>query len=250
MKKNSLFWTGKYLQPSLLAVLAVLGTSIPLVLIGRDALGEAVIALLYLVPVTWSANRWGRLPGLSAALSAALVFDFFFTTPYYTLVVNRLEDWLILVFFLGVAVWVVDRIQTSLTTAREAIFMVEFTAAVSGQRTPEAVACSVARQVQQLFQARLVNVVYHPGRQSPVIAASEPMDGTGNGKPDRIIPILNSWGLVGEIQIWRGPNSELPPVESRLLQNFALQAARAFERTDPWEPGNRSVNLLANDINK
>ena len=57
---------------SLLAVLTVAVTTIPLFIIGRNTLGEAVIALLYLVPVAWSANRWGQLPGLSAALAAAL----------------------------------------------------------------------------------------------------------------------------------------------------------------------------------
>jgi K+-sensing histidine kinase KdpD len=244
MKISRFSLTLHYLSSSLLAVLAVMATSIPLVLIGRDTLGEAVIALVYLVPVTWSANRWGQLPGLSAALTAALAFDFLFTTPFYTFVVDRLEDWLILAIFLGVAIWVVERIQVSLTKAREAVFMYEMSAALCGQRTPEAAAYAVAKQIQQLFQAMLVNVVFRPDKNMQAIVASEPNDGIGNGQPDRVLAIVNSWGLVGEIQIWRGLYTELPSVDSRLLQNFALQTARAFERTHQIETKNHINGTL------
>jgi K+-sensing histidine kinase KdpD len=231
MKQNRFSFRFKYLTSSLLAVLAVAVTTIPLFLIGRDTLGEAVIALVYLVPVTWSASRWGQLPGVIAALTAALAFDFLFIPPFYTFAVARLEGWLVLAIFLGVAIVVVERIQTSLTKAREAVFMYDLSAALCGQRTPEAVAYAVARQIQQLFQAMLVNVIFHPDKDLPGIVASEPHDGTGKGRPDRVLPIVNSWGLVGEIQIWRGLYTELPPEDGRLFQNFELQTARAFERT-------------------
>jgi K+-sensing histidine kinase KdpD len=235
----------KDLADSLLAVLAVAATTILLFLIGRNTLGEAVIALLYLVPVAWSANRWGQLPGLSAALTAALAFDFLFIPPFYTFAIERLEGWLVLAIFFGVAIWVVERIQTSLTKAREATFMYEMSAALCGQRTPEAVAYAVAKQIQQLYQAMLVKVIFNPEKQVPAIVASEPKDGLGRGRPDRDLPIVNSWGLVGEIQIWRGIYSELPPEDGRLLQNFALQTARAFERTTQFEAEKHLQGSLA-----
>ena len=49
------------------------------------------------------------------------------------------------------------------------------------------------------------------------------------GRPDRIIPILASPGMVGEICLWRG-NGWLPPEDSLLLKNFGAQAALALER--------------------
>jgi K+-sensing histidine kinase KdpD len=246
MKPTRISLRFNFLTTSLLAVLTVAATTIPLFIIGRDTLGEAVIALVYLVPVAWSANRWGQLPGISAALTAALAFDFLFTTPFYTFVVDRLEDWLILVIFLGVAIWVVERIQTSLTRAREATFMYEMSAALCGQRTPEAVAYTVARQIQQLYQAMLVNVIFNPEKGAPGIMVSEPNAGTAKGRPDRDLPIVNSWGLVGEIQIWRGLYSELPPEDGGLFQNFALQTARAFERTSQFEAENRVKGAITN----
>jgi K+-sensing histidine kinase KdpD len=231
MNRNRFSIIPKLLANSLLAVLAVAATTIPLFLIGRDTLGEAVIALLYLVPVAWSANKWGQLPGISAAITATLVFDFLFIPPFYTFTVGRLEGWLVLAIFLGVAILVVGRIQDSLSKAREAVFMYELSSALTGLRTQEAVAHTVARQLRQLFQASLVNVIFSPENRSLSVVASEPVDGIGKGRPDRVLPLLNSLGLIGEIQIWSGLYMDLPSVDSRLLQNFASQTARALERT-------------------
>jgi hypothetical protein len=126
---------------------------------------------------------------------------------------------------------VVGRIQDSLSKAREATFMYELSSALANTRSQDAVAHVVARYVRQLFQASLVRTSFQQSKQTPQIIAIEPHDGVEIiGKPDRVLPILNAWGLVGEIQIWRGEFSELPAEDSHLLQNFALQAARAFER--------------------
>jgi len=111
--------------------------------------------------------------------------------------------------------------------------MYEFSEALSNMLTAEAVTHRAARYIQQLFQAALVNVTYQPIKQSVRIVASEPQDGKGEDKPDRLLPILNAWGLVGEIQIWRGDYSELPSEDSLLLQNFAGQTARALETRKP-----------------
>jgi hypothetical protein len=103
--------------------------------------------------------------------------------------------------------------------------------ALANVHTQDAVAHTVARYIRQLFQASLVNVTFQQSKQSPRIAVSEPHEGVEKGQPDRDLPILNAWGLVGEIQIWRGEYADLPPEDGHLLQNFVLQAARAFERT-------------------
>ena len=212
-------------------MLSVIAITIPMWLIGRNVLGEAVISLLYLAPIAWSASKWGQGAGMSAALTAALCFDFLFIPPFYTFVIGSLEGWLVLVIFFAIAIVVVGRIQDSLSKAHEAMFMYELSSALSNARTQDAVAHIVAKYIRQLFQATLVNVTFQQSKQLPRVAVSEPQDREQNGRPDRILPILNAWGLVGEIQIWRGEYADLPTEDSHIFQNFASQTARAFERT-------------------
>ena len=219
------------LTNSLKGMLIVIALTIPLRLIGRDVLGEAVIGLLYLAPIAWSASRWSQAAGISAALTAALCFDFLFIPPFYTFVIGSLEGWLVLVIFFSVAIVVIGRINESLSRARDATFMYELSSALADACTQDAVAHIVAKYIRQLFQALLVNVTFQQSKQSPRIVVSEPSDGTEIGRPDRVLPILNAWGLVGEIQIWRGQLGDLPAEDSHLFQNFVSQAARAFERT-------------------
>jgi len=224
----------------LISALVVGGVSGLLLLIGREQLGEAVIALLLLVPVGWSAGRWGQGPGIFAALMAALAFDFFFIPPFYTFSVGSLEGWLVLAIFLAVAILVVGRIESSLskahTSEREAILMYELSAALAGLRTQEAVAYTVARFLRQAFMARQVTVVIQPRGQAAEIAVSEPRDVPQTEKPGCILPVLNNWGLAGEIQIW-GSEVVLPSPESRIFRNFVSQIGQAIERTQMAEAG-------------
>jgi K+-sensing histidine kinase KdpD len=222
------------------SALMVGGTTGLLLLIGRDKVGEAVIALLFLVPVGWIASRWGQGPGIFAAVMSALAFDFFFIPPFNTFVIARLEGWLVLAIFLAVAILVVGRIQSSLskarTSEREAIFMYELSAALAGLRTQEAVAHTAARFFQDRYLTNLVIVSIQPKGNSTGITAHEPQDKVLTGKPDRVLPLLNNWGFVGEIQIWGGA-IELPSVESRIYRNFASQIGQAIERTQLTEAG-------------
>jgi K+-sensing histidine kinase KdpD len=229
--------TLKLLRNCLIAVLAVAATTVPLFLIGRSTLGEGVIAMCYLLPIVWSGSRYGLVPGVVAAVTATLSFDFLFVPPFMTFSVGSLEGWLMLAIFLGVAIFVVERIQASLSKAREAVLMYEFSLALSSQRTPGAIAHATAHEIQQLYQARLVNVVYHPDNASPKIVVSQPGNVVEKEKPDRVLPILTSLGLVGEIQIWRGSYMDLPSRDNPLLKNFAWQAGRNFDRAQPLEAG-------------
>ena len=228
---NKLHFSSKQISQSLLAVLVIIATTAIMLLIGRDTLGEAVVALLYLVPIAWSANRWGQQAGITAALVAALMFDFFFIPPFYTFRVGQLEGWLVLAIFLTVAIVVVGRIQASLSTSRETVMMYDLSAALTGLRTQDAVAHVAAKHIQQVLLASLVKVIYRPRKDEADIVIGEPNRVTKTGKPDRQLPLLNSWGLVGEIQIWGSEDIPLPADDSRLIKNFAMQVANALERT-------------------
>jgi two-component system, OmpR family, sensor histidine kinase KdpD len=151
---NRIKFSRTMLINGLKGMLSVFAITIPMWLIGRDVLGEAVIGLLYLAPIiAWSASKWGQISGVSAALTAALCFDFLFIPPFYTFVVGSLEGWLVLVIFFAIAIVVVGRIQDSLSKAREATFKYELSTALANARTPDAVAHTTARYIRQLFQA-------------------------------------------------------------------------------------------------
>jgi two-component system sensor histidine kinase KdpD len=233
MKKNFLSSIPRIFANCVLAFLSVAVLTILLKLIGRDVLGEAVIALLYLVPVGWSATQWGQGAGVCAAVSAALAFDYFFIPPFYTFAVGRLEGWLVLAIFLVVSIVVIGRIQTGLTRAhnseREAIHMYEMSSALAGLQSQEAVVHAIANKLQLMFQAQLVEVCIQPFGGSKSLLVSAPPEAKPKGLPDRILPILAYPGLVGEIRIWRG-YGWLPAEGSRLLNNLTTQAAQALER--------------------
>lgn len=240
MDTNRSSFSIEQLSRYIVSTLVVGGVTGLLLLIGRDQLGEAVIALLLLVPVGWSAGRWGQGPGIFAALMAALAFDFFFIPPFYTFTVGSLEGWLVLAIFLAVAILVVGRIESSLSKARaserDAILMYELSAALAGLRTQEAVAYTVAGFLHQRYMAKLVTVFIQPKGLSTEIGASEPHNLSLPEKPDRVLPLLNNWGLVGEIRIW-GSEVELPSVESRIFRNIVSQIGQAIERTQLTESG-------------
>ena len=67
MRKLRLNLSARMIEGSVIAVGLVLATTAVFLLIGRNVLGEGVIALLYLVPIGWSTTRWGQLAGMSAA---------------------------------------------------------------------------------------------------------------------------------------------------------------------------------------
>jgi K+-sensing histidine kinase KdpD len=227
-KSNSV----KLISQSLTAVVAVCAATGLMWLAGRNTLGEGVIALLYLVPIGWATARWGQVPGICAALAAALSFDFFFIPPFYTFVVGSLEGWLILIIFLAVAILIVGRIQSGLSQAqareREAIFMYELSTALAGLQTREAVARTLANHLHQVTLSRPVQVILGLDGTSPAVNISIP-EGTPAIPPDRVIPLQAAREMAGEIRFWQG-GLPLPAADSRLLQTFVAQGALALER--------------------
>ncbi len=88
MRKTRFSMTSQLLGDCGKAAGLTLFLTIPMFLIGRQTLGEAVIAMLYLAAVGWSAGQWGRLPGMCAAITATLAFNFLFIPPFFTFAVG------------------------------------------------------------------------------------------------------------------------------------------------------------------
>jgi len=238
MKKNDSSYSSEMILQSAGSALATAAATLILFLIGRNELGETVIALLYILVVGWITASWGQWLGIISAVISALCFDFFFIPPFYTFAVGELEGWLVLAIFLAVAILIVGRIQSGLSKAeaseRDAIFMYELSAVLANLHTRDDIANTLAKHLQRMFGAELVEVSLQPSDQSQFISASVPTDGSTSTKPDLMLPIMgiSNPRLVGEIHLWQG-HGWLPPEDGRLLRNFATQVALALERSQP-----------------
>ncbi|PSR37426.1 MAG: histidine kinase [Sulfobacillus thermosulfidooxidans] len=80
--------------------------------LGREALEPVNIGFLYLLPVLFSALRWGLWTALYTALLGVMAFDFFFVPPIFSYAVSDLRYiWAFAVFF------VVGAVTATLTTS-------------------------------------------------------------------------------------------------------------------------------------
>ena len=225
---------------SLQAVALVFALTILMQLIGPNILGEGVIALLYLVPIGWCTVRWGQAAGVSAALTAALSFDFLFIPPYGTFTIGSIQGWLLLFLFIAAATFVIGRIQTilldGLNRERDATFLYEMIAAIASLQTRAGIADAVANQIQERYLAELVQVYLDKrgGGSAVVSKAANGMENPGMGKPDRKFPIIAGPSLIGEIDIWKGLVA-LPSEDDPMFQTLLRQVAAALDRAQTVE---------------
>src|SRR4030066_415842 len=103
---------------------------------GQD---HTILSLLYLLPVVLSSVLWGLAPGAFVAVVSFLALNYFFVPPYYTLLVHRTQDLLVLIVFLGVSITIgqlVGRVSKSLAEShareQEAIHLDELTMHLAG----------------------------------------------------------------------------------------------------------------------
>ncbi len=131
----------------------------------RDVLDTTLIALLYLLPLGIITALWGLGPGISSAVITFFTLNYFFIQPYYTLMVHRPGEIVILVVFLLVAVVIsqlVGRAQAGLAAARaserEATRLYELSTALTGLHDDRTIAQILARQVQDVSQSEHVEL--------------------------------------------------------------------------------------------
>jgi K+-sensing histidine kinase KdpD len=220
---------------SMMAVAIVFALTVIMELIGPKMLGEGVIALLYLIPIGWCTVRWGQIVGVSAALTAALSFDFLFIPPYGTFNIGSLEGWLLLFLFIAISILVVGRIQTILleekNRERKATFLYEMVAAIANQQTREGIVAAIEDQIQQKYLTKFVqaHLKGSGASKSLLISSDKGTNGAPKDKPDLVLPIVSGPALMGEIAIWKGLIS-LPSEDDLMLQTMLRQTSAALER--------------------
>jgi two-component system, OmpR family, sensor histidine kinase KdpD len=199
----------------------------------RDVLDTTLVALLYLIPLGVITAYWGLGPGIISALITFLTFNYFFIDPYYTFMVHRPIDIVILVVFLIVAVVIsqlVGRAQSGLATAtareREATQLYELSTALVGLHDDHAIAEILARQVSVVSGCEQVQISV---TEKQPFTYYPPDTDIPTRRPELSVSIEAASGILGEIQLWKS-SPAISSNEKRLLQTFASQGALALER--------------------
>ncbi len=204
--------------------------------LAQGQLNTSIVALLYLLPVGLGTTLGGLGIGIVASLLAFLAFNYFFITPYYTLIVHQTQDLLVLVVFLGVAVVVsqlMGRAQAGLAAAeareRETTSLYELSTALTGLHSEAAIARALAERLLAVSQASHVELVYQVNPPARPVTLRLPV-GTApaNGPPVTLLPLTTARGRLGELRVWRAAQP-VTPAEARLWATFAGQGALALE---------------------
>lgn len=247
---------GHYLWSSLYVAMALgIGTALSRFLDVRN------IALVFLMAVLASAMGGGLWPALFASVLGALVFNFFFLEPRYTLDIGDPESVVAFAFFLGVAVIasnLAGRVQRQAVTARQRAKTTEglylFSKKLAGAGTLGDVLWATVYQIASMLQVRVVALLPENGRIA--VQAGFPPDDTLDdadiaaaqwawkhdkpagrgadtlpGAKRLYLPLKTGRTRVGVIGLdndKQGP--VLTPLEQRLFDSLADQAALAIER--------------------
>jgi K+-sensing histidine kinase KdpD len=156
----------------------------------RSSAGLENVVVVYVIVVALTAAVGGRLAGLASSLSAALAYNYFFTTPYETL---RIDSWeqvttVVLLFVAGLLASLGGRVgRRAAVEAREEAAALQLLTAVNlavarGDRDADQLA---AEGLRELLEARAVRVIRsEPGGGERVVAwAGEPLEPDPAGLP-------------------------------------------------------------------
>ena len=197
----------------------------------RENFSNAVVALLYLVPVVISAALWGRLAGISASVLSFFTFLYFFVPPYNTFRVSHLQDLLVMVIFLSVAVLIsslMARIQANLEAVRvrerEAVQLYELSQELIGKNTETAVVQTLARHIAGPLPEAIVEVEAFPPSQPVIVRMPDGDQPINQDLLCQKIPLTSPRGSLGEIRIWN-ISEDQSCEKDRLLQTVAVQGA-------------------------
>jgi two-component system, OmpR family, sensor histidine kinase KdpD len=147
------------------AIAPVAGTF--LVLPFRLSIGLSNVALLYVLSVVISAARFGRGPAVATALLSSLLFAYVFVPPHFSLAITETRSVLSAVIMLVVAL-IVGHITSKLKQhadfleqkSRQSKTLYEFSQALSGAQTIQAVSETTQRFLADALGAQHSQIIY------------------------------------------------------------------------------------------
>ncbi|WP_158582006.1 DUF4118 domain-containing protein [Sphingomonas edaphi] len=222
--------------------------------------GNSAVDLLYLPAVLAAAGFYGLAPGILAAISSALAFNFFFTEPFRTLHIDSAPDVATVIFLFLVALvtsQLAARMQAERQAARRSASRNATIAGLARQllscSSDEEIATVACRELRNLFDC---NAVMMAGVPEPLSVAASPAhsiltpsdigaaawaiqsgEPTGRGARSVIVtewvfyPVRSGTAVLGAIGLARDDGTRPVPADQLdLLGNLLDQVALALER--------------------
>ncbi len=234
--------------PGYAAALGVLaactGIGFPL----AEVLSPVDLTMLYLAGVVFVATRYGRGPSVCSAILAPLLFNFFFTRPYYTLAINDpryVISFVVLLITALVISSLTQRVRQQSEAARARYLRTAALYFMSRQLAAAADAWSLARgvvrHVADVFQGAVT--VLLPDAQARLVVAAKHGD-----FPEQAPNEAAAAQWVFDHQQWAGWSTEtLPSVQAIYLplvaagRSLGVLGLRPHERARALEPDQRHM---------
>jgi two-component system sensor histidine kinase KdpD len=222
--------------------------------------GNSAVDLLYLPAVLAAAGFYGLAPGILAAVTSALAFNYFFTEPYRTFHIDSPEDVATVVFLFLVALVTSQLAARMRAGARAATASAARNATIAGLArrllscsSDEQIANIASRELGRLFDCNALLMRGTPEPQivaaRPALASLTPSDiaaaawAIESGRPagrgaDAVnatewvfFPIRSNAAVLGAIGLARDDGMRpVPASQLELLDNLVDQVALALER--------------------
>jgi two-component system sensor histidine kinase KdpD len=236
-----------------IAALVCAGIVTLILLLFQPFLEIQLIALLFLVPVMLSTVLWGLIPGVLAAMTAFLAFNFYFIQPYHTFAVHKTLDLITLIIFLVVAVLIsqlIGQTRRGMQLARsrewEATRMYELISALSGLQDSNSIAQTLAAHTLETFRIDRVDINIAAREEKPAIRVSVPAGATIDGAATIHTFLETARGKEDEMFLW-DKQSRLSSEELRLLSAYCSQGALSLERIHLAKSENKAKLLEESD---
>jgi two-component system sensor histidine kinase KdpD len=243
----------------------------------RSYLGPVNIAMLYLIPVLFSAVAWGRYFSVIAAVLGIISFDFFFIPPTFTFTVFDVRYFISFAIFLLVALMtgtLSARLRQHITYAKQrearTAALYALSREIAATNELEKVLELLVRKVAESVESQVVILLPNDKNTLVVRAKSEAQQkiqvdeneravaiwvyehgqAAGRGTDTLVgadctyLPIRTEQGILGVLGVRPEISKRLSPEQRRLLDAFASLGALAVNRIQLVEQA-KETHLLA-----
>jgi two-component system sensor histidine kinase KdpD len=165
---------------AVVSVAASLVAALPL----QYILPTSNLSMVFLIAVLYTAIRSGLWPSLFSVVLSFMVFNFFFTEPYYALHVYRYHDIITLIFFTAVAILtgnlavrLKSQIEALQVSAGRNAMMHDFSRKLSSALTLDDVIRDSVESTSESFNLNVMLILPDPKRAGQLtVVASEPLE--------------------------------------------------------------------------